>query len=466
VITLSLLHPIQSTPVQSWTFDHDDVIRIGRSTDNHVVLYSAVVSRHHVEVRYEADHWEVVSLGANGTYIDGRRVVRVPVGEAGLVFRLARSGPNIQVIVGAIPVAAPAVNPAAANAQAAAKSALQRLVSALPDQPTELGGSTDVPAQPVAQPAVQAVAQAVAQAAAQPVLENLAPPDSATQFVSPSSALGQNSQLMFSLTTGEPLNVLQTLGSYQVLRVLGQGETGITCLAWRNGQTVALKTLNAQWKQDPKAAELFADLASTLQRISHPGIPKGLDQFALEGQTYLVMEMVYGQTLRDYVLQKGPVVPDRAIRWALEICDSLAYLHDRSMVHHHITPAHVILKSAPGANPSLALVDFGAVRVHSWQAVTGFDIASYAAPEQLNGPALPQSDLYALGTTLAFLLTAQEPAAFYRQSSRGDYRFDPTAVAGLSEDLTAIIFQLTNADPAQRYQSAADVAAILKQVGE
>jgi hypothetical protein len=448
VITLSLLHPIQSTPVQSWTFDHDQVIRIGRSTDNHVVLYSAVVSRHHVEVRYETDHWEVVSLGANGTYIDGRRVVRVPVDES-LVFRLARSGPNIQVSVAA-PRDTATVDPARADA----KSALQRLVSALPEQPTELGNIDEAPAPTPAAPI------------ARPVLENLAPPDSATQFVSPSSALGRNSQLMFSLTTGEPLTVLQTLGRYQVLRVLGQGETAITCLAWRNGQTVALKTLNAQWKQDPKAAELFADLASVLQRVNHPGIPKALDQFALEGQTYLVMTMVYGQTLRDYVLQKGPVSQAQAIAWALEVCDSLAYLHDRSILHQHITPAHLILKSAPGATPSLALVDFGAVRVYSWQAVTGFDIASYAAPEQMNSPTLPQSDLYALGTTLAFLLTGQEPAAFYRQSSRGDYRFDPTAVGGLGEDMTAIIYQLTHANPTERYQSAAAVAAILKQVGD
>jgi pSer/pThr/pTyr-binding forkhead associated (FHA) protein len=90
VITLTLLHPIQSTPVQSWTFEHDDVIRIGRSTDNHVVLYSAVVSRNHVELRCNGQEWEVVSLGANGTYIDGKRVVRLSLHD-GLIFRLAES---------------------------------------------------------------------------------------------------------------------------------------------------------------------------------------------------------------------------------------------------------------------------------------------------------------------------------------------------------------------------------------
>ncbi|WP_404786685.1 FHA domain-containing protein [Altericista sp. CCNU0014] len=69
MITLTLLHPVQSTPVQSWSFEQDPAIRIGRAVDNHVVLYSAVVSRYHVEVRLTDNQWEVVNLGTNGTYL-------------------------------------------------------------------------------------------------------------------------------------------------------------------------------------------------------------------------------------------------------------------------------------------------------------------------------------------------------------------------------------------------------------
>ncbi len=96
MITLTLLHPIQSVPVQSWPFDTESVIRIGRSTDNDVVLYSAVVSRHHVEIRRNNSDWEVVSLGANGTYIDGKQIERSPVVD-GIIIRLASSGPKIQI---------------------------------------------------------------------------------------------------------------------------------------------------------------------------------------------------------------------------------------------------------------------------------------------------------------------------------------------------------------------------------
>lgn len=100
VITLTLLHPLQSIPVQNWTFASESVIRIGRSTENNVILYSAVVSRHHVELRRHGDEWEVVSLGANGTYLEGKRITQAPVVD-GMIIRLASSGPQIQIRMGA-----------------------------------------------------------------------------------------------------------------------------------------------------------------------------------------------------------------------------------------------------------------------------------------------------------------------------------------------------------------------------
>ena len=96
MITVSLLHPLQSTPVQSWKFADESIIRIGRAPDNQVVLYSAVVSRHHVEVRHIDRSWQIVSLGANGTYVDDEPISQVPVVD-GVIIRLASSGPKIQI---------------------------------------------------------------------------------------------------------------------------------------------------------------------------------------------------------------------------------------------------------------------------------------------------------------------------------------------------------------------------------
>lgn len=96
MITVSLLHPLQSTSVQSWKFPDESIIWIGRAPDNQVVLYSAVVSRHHVEVRRIDGSWQIVSLGANGTYVDEEPISQVPVVDQ-VTIRLASSGPKIQI---------------------------------------------------------------------------------------------------------------------------------------------------------------------------------------------------------------------------------------------------------------------------------------------------------------------------------------------------------------------------------
>jgi pSer/pThr/pTyr-binding forkhead associated (FHA) protein len=102
VITLALLHPTKQTPIQTWTFDSDPVVRIGRSRSNDVVIASAIVSRHHVELWRHGSEWEVVSFGANGTYIEGDRVHQVPVVD-GMIVHLGNSGPQLRLRLGLHP---------------------------------------------------------------------------------------------------------------------------------------------------------------------------------------------------------------------------------------------------------------------------------------------------------------------------------------------------------------------------
>jgi pSer/pThr/pTyr-binding forkhead associated (FHA) protein len=94
VILLSLLN---SVPVQNWTFASEDVIRIGRATDNHAILFSAVVSRHHAELRWsEINGWEICNISPNGTYVDGE-AIKTSIVTDGMIIRLATSGPKIQI---------------------------------------------------------------------------------------------------------------------------------------------------------------------------------------------------------------------------------------------------------------------------------------------------------------------------------------------------------------------------------
>jgi Protein kinase domain/FHA domain len=409
VITLTLLHPVNFTPVQHWTFKEESVVKVGRATDNHVVLYSAVVSRYHIEVRRERSIWEIISLGANGTYSDGKRIMQVPIHD-GMIVRLARSGPNIQVHLGV-----PAAIAVPASSDSTSKTVFETLVD---DDHTQIGGYTGT--------------------------------GNTKTIVDPDSSGIR--------TTGLPGR--QQIGKYQIVRRLGQGQTGMTYLANRDGQTVVLKTVNPERAKHPHAIALFDKQAQRLSQLSHPGLAQSRDLFQVEKQPYLVSEWIEGQTLFQHVVKRGKVEPRQAIVWALELCDILAYLHQQqpAMLHYDIRPENILRRSSLTASRDLALVDFGAIRVLEQELGS-----SYAAPERYE-LATPVSDLYAIGTTLAFLISGQEPNLFYRQREQG-YRFYAEYVPGLSPELVSVIRKMTHPHPGDRYQSAYEVATALKSLG-
>ena len=104
MITIKLLNPLNSTPLQSWKFSSESVIRIGRSSDNEVTLGSSIVSRYHTELRRKNFIWELVNLSANGTYIENQLVESQLIRD-NVVIRLSPSGPKLQIefSAGALP---------------------------------------------------------------------------------------------------------------------------------------------------------------------------------------------------------------------------------------------------------------------------------------------------------------------------------------------------------------------------
>lgn len=96
MITLHLLHPVDSNPVQTWQFEQSVQLSIGRSSNNDVVLLSSVVSRHHVELQRQTMGWLIISKGANGTFLNGEAVDKIQVID-GMIIRLATTGPKMQI---------------------------------------------------------------------------------------------------------------------------------------------------------------------------------------------------------------------------------------------------------------------------------------------------------------------------------------------------------------------------------
>lgn len=96
MIKLTLQHPLQPTPLRTWTFEEELTIAIGRSTDNDVVVYSSVISRYHVQLKCTNGNWEIINLGKNGTYLNGKAIANAPVVD-GMEIDLGGTGLKIVI---------------------------------------------------------------------------------------------------------------------------------------------------------------------------------------------------------------------------------------------------------------------------------------------------------------------------------------------------------------------------------
>lgn len=145
------------------------------------------------------------------------------------------------------------------------------------------------------------------------------------------------------------------------------------------------------------------------------------------------MELVHGQDLEKRVVNTGPVTPSQAIAWMLQTCDVLEYIHSQEppLIHRDIKPANLIVRTSDNR---VVLLDFGAVKEIGTPPGTRIGAEGYCAPEQERGKPLTQSDLYAIGPTLIFLLSGETPFKFYRK--RGQYyRFEVESVPTITPQL-------------------------------
>jgi serine/threonine protein kinase len=215
-------------------------------------------------------------------------------------------------------------------------------------------------------------------------------------------------------------------GRYRVLQEIGGGGFGKTYEVQDSEDNIN-KLLKVLINDQPKAIELFQREAVVLSALNHPGIPKilpdayfeVLPRGALMPLRCLVMEKIEGLNLEQYLQQLGnrPLDQKLVLRWLAELTLILKEIHSQQLFHRDIKPANIMLRSSG----PLALIDFGTARQisgtymakQSAGQVTGVISAGYTPPEQLNGQAVLQSDFYALGRTMVYLLTAQEPANLY-----------------------------------------------------
>lgn len=272
---------------------------------------------------------------------------------------------------------------------------------------------------------------------------------------------------LFCTHCGAPLNVQRRIRDYLVLRLLGSGGMGTTFLACKPQVTPGvrpdlkvLKEMNADMVDLPKAQELFEREARVLKGLCHAGIPQFFDYFVEDQRRYLVMELIHGQDLDKLVAQQGIISPSQVISWMLQTCGVLDYLHNQqpAIIHRDLKPSNLLVRSR---DKQVAVIDFGAVKEGVNSPDTRIAVEGYSAPEQSVGRSCMQSDIYAVGATMIFLLTGQNPVKLYRDLGQG-LRFDVAEIPNLPQALSQVIHKATEPEVADRYQSAIELAQALR----
>jgi serine/threonine protein kinase len=248
-------------------------------------------------------------------------------------------------------------------------------------------------------------------------------------------------------------------GRYRVEGVLGSGGQGET-LEGRDTSTerqVAIKRFNVRGAASWKDVELAEREARVLQALEHPRLPRYIDHFEEDGALYLVMERVEGESLAAVRKRGGTLPRNEIVRMLADVGEVLDYLHGRAppIIHRDIKPGNVIRRP----DGTFVLVDFGSVR-DSLKPEGGSTVVGtfgFMGPEQFQGRALPQSDVYALGATALSLLTGREPEELPHRGLAID------VVQALPHDPTfaRVLTRMLDPDPDRRADRVAPLVAEL-----
>ena len=215
------------------------------------------------------------------------------------------------------------------------------------------------------------------------------------------------------------------LGSYEVLVPIGAGGMGEVYQAHdtKLGRDVAIKVLPEAFAHDPDRLSRFQREAKMLASLNHPNIAAiyGLEQS--NGTSYLVMELVSGETLQERIRRDGPVPVEEALKIAVQIAEALEAAHEKGIIHRDLKPANV--KVTPEGK--VKVLDFGLAKAFAGDTETSDPInsptlsqaatmhgvilgtAAYMSPEQARGKAVDKrTDIWAFGCVLHELLTGKQ----------------------------------------------------------
>ena len=288
---------------------------------------------------------------------------------------------------------------------------------------------------------------------------------------SPLRAEEEPADLYFLRPADRP-GVLGLLGNYEVQEVIGVGGMGIVLKAFDPAlhRLVAIKVLAASLAGSPTARRRFTREAQAAAAVCHDHVVAVHGVHEADGLPYLVMQYVAGESLQARLDRTGPLEVVEIVRIALQTASGLAAAHAQGLIHRDIKPANLLLENGLAR---VKITDFGLARTADDVRLTRCgEVAGtpeYMAPEQARGePVDHRADLFSLGSVLYAMCTGVPPfrgstavAVLRRVSDE-----PPAPIRSLNPDapawLEAIVARLMAKDPAERFQSAAEVGALLE----
>jgi serine/threonine protein kinase len=260
------------------------------------------------------------------------------------------------------------------------------------------------------------------------------------------------------LKTGEILKE-----RYRIVSIIGEGGMSTVYLVddlVLDSSWAVKETLDIFPDKDKKEIiEQFKKEAKILANLSHPNLPRVIDYFTESGKHYLVEEFIEGQPADDVLINSSSFEEFRILKWALQICDLLSFLHDNGIIYRDLKPGNILIDK----NDNVHLVDFGIARFfHGGKARDTVIIGTpgFASPEHYGrGETDHRSDIYSLGATLHYMVTGVDPAV-----KPFHFEIPYFLNCGVSVVTSAIIMKCLELDPVRRYQKVSEVKeAIEKQ---